>query len=152
MSPLRTSSRREYASGALIALVGFAAAFIGASYPIGTLSRMGPGLFPVAIALLLVPIGVAIGLSGKNSEIDEETHPPEWRGWFCIGLSLVAFVTLGEYGGLVPATFAIVFIAALADRQNTVLTALLLASVIVLICIVVFWWALQLPFPLFRWG
>ena len=59
---------------------------------------------------------------------------------------------LGKYGGLVPATFAIVFISALADRQNTIVAATVLALATVAICIVVFWWALRMNSPLFGWG
>jgi hypothetical protein len=78
--------------------------------------------------------------------------PPEWRGWFCIGASIVAFVALGKYGGLLPATFAIVFISALGDRQNTVASVAVLALACAVVCVVVFWWALQIQFPLFQWG
>ncbi|MEJ0045599.1 MAG: hypothetical protein WDN04_05275 [Rhodospirillales bacterium] len=49
---------------------------------------------------------------------EKEKLAPEWRGWICIVASVLAFVVLGKYGGLLPATFAIVFIAALGDRDN----------------------------------
>ncbi|MCJ9713295.1 tripartite tricarboxylate transporter TctB family protein, partial [Bordetella hinzii] len=51
-----------------------------------------------------------------------------------------------------PATFAIVFISALGDRTNTLKQALLLSVSMCVIAVVVFWWALQLQLPLFRWG
>jgi hypothetical protein len=53
---------------------------------------------------------------------------------------------------MLPATFAITFISAMGDRENTWLSALVLASLISLACIVIFWWALQVQFPLFTWG
>jgi ABC-type dipeptide/oligopeptide/nickel transport system permease component len=84
--------------------------------------------------------------------VEKEKRPPEWRAWFLICFSIVAFVVIGIYGGLVPATFAIVFISALADRQNTVKDSALLSAAMVVISVVVFWWALELVFPLFRWG
>jgi hypothetical protein len=61
-------------------------------------------------------------------------------------------VLVGKFGGLLPATFAIVFIAALGDRDNSIQSAAVLASAMCAICIVVFWWALQLQLPLFQWG
>ena len=64
----------------------------------------------------------------------------------------VAFIVLGKYGGLLPATFAITFISALGDRQNTIVKALILSLAMVAIALVVFWWALQMQFPLIRWG
>jgi hypothetical protein len=115
---------------------------------------MGPGFFPVALGVLLSLIGVAIMIGARNA-VDQggkERLPAEWRGWICISLSIVAFVVLGRYGGLLPATFAVVFISALGDRQNTFKSAALLALAMCAVCAVVFWWALQVQFPLFQWG
>ncbi len=51
-----------------------------------------------------------------------------------------------------PATFAIVFISALGDRQNTIKSALDAGARDRRGCVVVFWWALQMQLPLFGWG
>lgn len=154
MRRLVTASNRDYYGGALMILIGLGAIIQGRQYPAGTLSRMGPGFFPVALGAILAFTGLAIIASARFAvpEADETPLRPEWRGWFCICLSIVAFVVLGKYGGLVPATFAVVFIAALADRENTLLAATVLALGTVAICIVVFWWALQMNFALFGWG
>jgi hypothetical protein len=77
---------------------------------------------------------------------------PDLRGGICIILGIVAFIVLGNWGGLLPATFAITFISALGDRTNTVLQAFILSLAMVVVAVVVFWWALQLQLPLFRWG
>jgi len=154
MRRLVTTSNRDYYGGALMLAIGLAAIVQGRQYPIGTLSRMGPGYFPVALGAILAFTGLAIVVSARfaSRQVEEKALPAEWRGWFCIGLSIVAFVVLGKHGGLVPATFAVVFISALADRQNTILAAAVLALATVAICIVVFWWALQMNFALFGWG
>jgi hypothetical protein len=134
--------------------VGIGAMLQGASYPMGTLGRMGPGFFPAALGTMLALVGVAIAIAGRftAAESDEHVAGPEWRGWACIAGSIVAFVVLGTYGGLLPATFAIVFISALGDRDNTLVGAVVLAGLMVAVCVIVFWWALQLQFPLFAWG
>jgi hypothetical protein len=137
----------------MIAL-GLAAAVQGSSYPIGSLSRMGPGFFPVALGVILALAGLAIAVTARFEEnaVDAKSLAPEWRGWFCICAGIVAFVVLGKYGGLVPATFAIVFVSALGDRENSLAGAALLALACVVVAIVVFRFALQLQFPLFQWG
>lgn len=154
MKRLINKSNRDYYGGALMFLIGLGAILQGRTYSMGTLSRMGPGFFPVSLGVILALAGAAIALSARfaEREAEEKALPPEWRGWFCISLSIVAFVVLGKYGGLVAATFAIVFISALGDRQNTIKSALVLAVAIVAICLIVFWWALQMQFPLFGWG
>lgn len=153
MQVLRNKRKRDYASGALMIALGVAAIGQGSTYHMGTLSRMGPGFFPVALGAILTLVGLAIAVTARFTQYEGEEAPlpPEWRGWFCIGGSIIAFVVLGVYGGLLPATFAVVFISALGDRQNTVKGATILALAIVAVCFVVFWWALQMQFPLFGW-
>ena len=154
MNWLQSKSSRDFVGGGLMMSIGLVATIVGRTYPVGTLARMGPGFFPVSLGVILTLVGLAIATGAKFAERTEDVKrlPPEWRGWICIGLSIVAFVVLGTYGGLVPATFAIVFISALGDRQNTFLSAAILAVAIVAVCIVVFWWALQIQFSLFGWG
>lgn len=152
-----TGRARGYYGGALMMLVGATAVVQGMTYDVGSLAAMGPGFFPVALGCILAVLGACIAGTAKNepaeeAEADSEAAPPQWRGWFCILLSIVAFIVLGKYGGLLPATFAIVFIAALGDRQNSLVGALVLASAISVVSVVVFWWALRLQLPLFTWG
>lgn len=144
---------KDYLGGALMFLLGAWAALQGLGYQVGTLSHMGPGFFPTAVGAILALSGLAIAFTGKpDPQAEEKALPPEWRGWCCIILSVIAFIVIGQYGGLLPATFAIVFISALGDRHNSVKAALLLAAGVCVICLVVFWWALKVQFPLFRWG
>jgi hypothetical protein len=147
---------RDYYGGGLMLLFGLGAIWEGMSYRIGTLVRMGPGFFPVALGVILALTGVAIMIGAAAAAAvpgeKEENLRPEWRGWICISLSIVAFVVLGKYGGLIPATFAVVFISAMGDRQNTIKSALLLSTVMCGVCVLVFWYALQVQFPLFQWG
>lgn len=145
---------KDYYGGTLMLVLGLGAMFQGMTYQVGTLSHMGPGFFPTALGAILAVIGVIIIATAKSSipEGEDVYLPPEWRGWICIVASIVAFVVLGQYGGLLPATFAVVFISALGDRKNSVKQALVLSVALTAIAVVVFWWALQMQFPLFRWG
>jgi hypothetical protein len=154
MSVLRNKRSRDYAGGMLMTAIGLAAAFQGSSYQLGTLERMGPGFFPTALGVILAITGLAIAVTARFTQYagELEVLAPEWRGWACIVGALVAFVVFGKYGGLLPATFAIVFISALGDRQNTFMGSVLLALGSVVVAVVVFWWALQMQFPLFQWG
>ena len=149
-----TKHNRDYYAGALMLALGLGAIVEGQRYKIGTLSHMEPGFFPVALGAILAVLGVAIAATAKRSvrEGQEKRLPPEWRGWICISLSIVAFIVLAKWGGLMAATFAIVFISAMGDRDNTVKSAAILAAAMTVIAVVVFWWALRVQIPLFRWG
>ncbi|WP_233839440.1 tripartite tricarboxylate transporter TctB family protein [Paraburkholderia sp. ZP32-5] len=136
-------------------LIGLGSIHAGLGYDVGSLSRMGPGFFPVAVGTVLLLCGLAIAASARAPEplaTIEEAPPPEWRAWACIVIGIMAFVVLGQWGGLLPATFAIVFISALGDRDNTVVSALVLAVAMCVVCALVFSWGLKLQFPLLSWG
>lgn len=147
-------SKKNYYGAVLVVLFGLGAIVGGADYSMGTLARMGPGFFPVALGVLLVATGIVIALEGDGDGTAEQqaSAKPEWRGQLCILGGSVAFIVLGKYGGLLPATFAIAFISGLGDRHNSLIEALALAVGMCVVAVVVFWWALHLQFPLFRWG
>ena len=147
---MRSVIPKDYYGGALIMLIGLVSAYGGSRFQIGTLQRMGPGFFPTAIGVVLAAIGLMIALSAGPAEADAKTKPPlDLRGALCIVGGLLAFAVLGDFGGLIPATFAVVFISAMGDRQNTVKTAAMLATGVVVTGVFLFWWLLQIQLPLF---
>ena len=75
----------------------------------------------------------------------------QWRGWLCIVAGALAFAVLGEHGGLVPASFVSVFIAAMGDRRNTWRSAAALAALLTALGVVVFHFGLHMLLPLFAW-
>jgi hypothetical protein len=150
------SLQKDVVGGLLVSALGIAVAIHSISFQIGDLSRMGPGYFPFALGVVLTLVGIAIGAKGFRSTPQqtkaELSQPPEWKAWFLISLSIVTFVVLAKYLGLVAATFSIVFVSALGDRTNSWRGAALLGVAMVVVSVVVFWWALQMNLPLFKWG
>jgi putative Ca2+/H+ antiporter (TMEM165/GDT1 family) len=147
------SHRRDYYAGALMVLVGGGAALIGSQYQVGTLTRMGPGYFPTALGIILAIIGIIIAGSAAYAPEAATTEvpmpPPDWRGWICITGAALLFVGLAKYLGLVAATFACVFVAAMGDRQNSWKEAALLASGITVFGGGLFSYVLHVQIPLF---
>lgn len=157
MESTTTKFKKDYYGGALMVLIGVGAVTAAMSYHIGTLAHMGPGYFPAALGVLLAIVGAMIAFSARSGQPEaptpgHHTAIPDLRGSVCILLGILAFLFFGKYGGLLPATFAIVFISALGDRSNGIVQAALLAVCMSAIAVVVFWWALQLQLPLFRFG
>jgi len=147
--------------GALMLLALGAAVFaLGLGYRTGTLNHMGAGFIPVVLGVLMMLVGVALGVTAAPPGQEKIAHPlpgdgthkgPEWRGWLCIVGGVVAFVVLGELGGLLPATFASVFVSAMGDRDNTVKGAAVLGAILTVFCLIVFHYGLTLQLPLFQW-
>jgi len=148
-------NKREAWASALLCTLGLGVVLIGSGYSLGSLARIGPGFFPVALGALLLFLGLLCLFTGGMSPDEEDEDPdasPQWRGWGCIVGGVIAFITIGKYGGLLPATFALVFISALGDRMHTVRSALLLSVFVTAVGILIFSWGLELQFPLLQWG
>jgi hypothetical protein len=152
---------KDHCGALMLIALGAAVLAMGLSYHMGTLNRMGAGFIPAVLGVLLLAVGVAIGVTAAPPGQERIAHPlpgdgthqgPEWRGWLCILGGVVAFVVLGEHGGLLPATFASVFVSAMGDRDNTVKGAALLGAILTLFCLVVFHYGLKLQLPLFQWA
>jgi hypothetical protein len=106
--------------------------------------------------VLLVLLGIAIVAQGVQYRMGALTrmgagYIPVVLG-VLIGLVGLAIFVLGTYGGLVPATFFSVFIAALGDRGNNIVQSLILSAGITVAGILIFYYGLSMTFPLFTWG
>jgi hypothetical protein len=151
---------KEHLGAALIIALGAAVLLLGLTYETGTLRQMGAGFLPVTFGGLMIAVGLAMGLnaaalSSRTVADPASVHPrqaPQWRGWACIVGGVVAFVVLGRFGGLVPATFFSVFVAALGDRENSLRSATALATVVDIFSVAVFHYGLRVQLPLFQWA
>ncbi|CAB3629982.1 Tripartite tricarboxylate transporter TctB family [Achromobacter xylosoxidans] len=155
------SRKRDLWGGAFIALCGALTILEATSYDIGELARMGPGYFPLMVGCFLVALGILIPLSPDPDEVQDElieeklpqpAQRDRVRGMACIAGGIALFIILGSSVGFLPATFALVFVSALGDTSNSVKSATILALAMTAFGAVVFSWALQLQFPMLRWG
>ena len=147
--------KRDFYAGGLMVLIGLVMALKGPSYRLGTLMHMGPGFMPTALGVILVFLGIliaaaAIAAPGGEDERILPAHP-QWWGWFCILAGPLLFIICGSYGGLIPATFACVFVSALGDRTSTWTGALALAAVVTTFGVTLFSYVLKVPMPILEW-
>lgn len=121
-------------------LIGVAAISIASRYPYGSVTAMGPGFVPTAVAILLVVFGALI-LVQRGAEIQPEAAPPDddtrapafagegpWRPILCVGAAIVLFGLLIEPAGLLPTIFLVVLAAGLAHPEARALPLLVLAA------------------------
>ncbi len=150
------TNRRDLAGGALVTALGLGVTAVAHGYRLGTLRSMGPGYFPLLLGAILIVTGGLIALGGMRRAVPHAVTPPagstDWRGGAAVLAGLVAFAVLGRWGGLLPASFASVFLAALGDRRNRPAIAAALAAVMTVVALVVFHLVLRVQLPLLRWG
>jgi hypothetical protein len=150
----RFTLKRDYYAGGLMLLIGTGAAVTGAGYKFGSLARMGPGFMPVMLGIVLAFLGVLIaGTALGSAESDGKKFVPDnpqWFGWLCILGGPILFIILGQYGGMIPAVFACVFVCALGDKTGTYKSSAILAAGVTVFGVLLFHYLLSIPFPLLR--
>jgi len=154
---VRRRVRKDHVAAVLLIAMGIFILAMGTRYRMGTLVHMGAGFIPVVLGILMTAVGLLIGVLAKARTAEERAEqslppPPDLRGVVCILAAVVVFVVLGAWGGLVPAAFASVFVAALGDRQNSWKSAALLGLAMVGFGVIVFHFGLRVQLPLFAWG
>ena len=124
-------------------------------YPLGTVARMGPGFFPLALAMLLSLLGVMLLVSALvrlRQDKELELAPPlEGRSMISVLAAILAFAATARTLGQVPAIFLTILIATALDRTLTWLERAGIAVALSLLAYVVFRWMLGLQFIAFRW-
>jgi Tripartite tricarboxylate transporter TctB family len=141
-------SIRDVLAGLTFVAFGLAFAVGATSYPIGSLERMGPGLFPLVLGVLLVLLGAAIAIRRPAEPDGERLTAPPWLG---LALALGAIVVFGVTVrglGLLPSIFITAFLASLGSRRNSPPVALLLAVALTVSSYLIFVVGLQLNLPL----
>lgn len=136
------------ACGALLAAAGAFFAIQALGLELGTSLRMGPGYFPLVLSLVLVALGLVIIVQATRVE-GEPIGPIAWRGMAFILPAPIFFGLTVRGLGFVPSLFFTCLIAAFASTRMKPLPALVLAAAVTLFSVVVFSYALGLPFQRF---
>ena len=151
-------NRKEFWSSFLMLVLGVGTIVGSQNYQLGTLVRMGPGYFPLMLGVLLTAIALLILFSPETLTEDAEeggivlTMKEQIITWALVIGSVILFIIVGKYGGLVPATFVMCTVAALGDKGNTLKDAILIGVVMSLISAGLFYYGLRIQFPIFTWG
>src|SRR5438309_560569 len=97
--------KKDFYAGLATMLLGAGVTLNSATYNLGTLMHMGPGMFPFILGILLTFVGILIFVSGLITPLKEgERILPEsmeWRGWACILAGPLMFILFGEFFGMV---------------------------------------------------
>lgn len=128
---------RDIIGGAVLVLIGAFAAFHAlTSLRLGTISQVGPALFPAALGGLLVMLGLLILVPAffRTGEMPEG----DFRSFITILASILAFAIVVRPFGLVPAIIVLTLIASRADRKLGVVGVLALAICLSLAATLIF--------------
>lgn len=142
-----------WALGLFCIVVGLGAIWIARGYPYGTLTSMGPGFVPTAVAAILVVLGVIVillrGSDVKDEEMEEKPAVSQGPGsaLVLLGVARVLFFVVGGivfFGfalrrlGMGISTFILVLLVSLARPGVKIRPVLFLAAGITIASYVIF--------------
>ncbi len=140
--------RKDFWSGVTLIVFGGGALFIARNYQFGSSLRMGPGYFPVILGAALVMFGVYFVIQGLRTGAEKLQGSWSLRALIIVPLALVLFGLLIDRAGFIPALLALIIGSAAASTQFKLVEVLLFSVFLTAMCVVVFVWALGLPYEL----
>ena len=150
---MRIQDKREFLSGLMLVGFGLGALLIARNYKIGTAFRMGPGYFPVVLAILLIVIGIIVAaLALKSSKV---TLPKlAWRPVLIVTVAIMLFGLIINGAGLLLATFVMVVASRFARPGYPWFETAILSVALSVLCAAVFYFGLRIQMPLLPtwWG
>jgi hypothetical protein len=140
---------RDIAGGALLLLTGILIAWhASATLDFGTVRRMGPGMFPMSIGVILALFGVALMIPAFFRA--GELEAIEWRSGAAVLAGIAAFALAIRPMGLIPAIIAVLLVSSLAERTFRPVALLVMSILLPLGAYLIFQVGLGLPLALFR--
>lgn len=140
----------DIAAGALLIALGGGVSFVSISYyPLGTLNRMGPGMFPASLGILLTVFGAILALQALRRP-GERPDIRIFAPIFVLG-GVAAFAAIIVPFGLILAIVAIIVISSLAELRIRPTSLVLSCIGLSLFAPFVFVFGLGLQIPLLRW-
>jgi putative tricarboxylic transport membrane protein len=138
-------------SAVAVAIIGFAGAmaYIGASYPVGTLGDMGPGYFPLMVSLATAAMGVITLVEVATSP--SATLHVSWRAILFTVASILSWALLAERFGLIPASLALILLASLARPPVKIVSSVVTAVLVSACAVGLFIYGFDLPLRPLRW-
>jgi putative tricarboxylic transport membrane protein len=111
----RVKDRKDFWSGVLFIAFGCAGLWFGRTYAIGTLSRMGPGFFPMMMGIALIGTGGVLLARSLVSSGEPLERIAVWPQVLILG-AIVAFGLLIERVGLAVSVIAVAVISGIAAQ------------------------------------
>jgi hypothetical protein len=133
----------------LLAIGAFGAIYGYLTLDIGTPQRMGPGLMPVALSVLLIVFGIIVTITALRTST--LIPPISWRPMLTVTASVLGFALSAKSLGLVPAILIVLIVSSTADGRITRRQLGAMAICLPLAAWLIFDVGLGISLPLFHW-
>lgn len=138
---------KDFGAGVMFAGFGLAAIAIGASYPVGTAARMGPGYFPRGLGIILIVLGAILILKGLRTDGSRIQMGDIKPIAIVLGSVLLFGFTVVPLG-LVLATMLLIVVSSTASHEFRWKEAVIASIVLAAFVVAVFGYGLKLQLPI----
>lgn len=141
---------RDILGGGLLVVLGLWAGFHAIThFDLGTVNRMGPGMFPASLGFLLAGLGALIAAPGF---FRTGTLPTvDWRPMIFVFIAVTLFAVSVTSLGMIPAVVLLTFAAVAADTKIGWKGAIVLAIGLSILAYLIFRIGLGIVLEPFRW-
>ena len=144
---------RDVIAGAVLVAFGLWFAWYAlAHYGRGTVAKVGEGMFPAGLGILLAILGSIVAFSAllrQRAKSELSVRAPLF-----VLLGIAGFALLVKPFGMIPAIVALVVLSCLAnthEKKASPVAIFVMCGVLSLLCFLIFRVGLGLMFPLFDW-
>ena len=157
---LKIGDKKDFSAGIMFIVMGTFFAIIAAgiplfnipgSYPMGSAVRMGPAYFPTVLGWILTALGLIV--VGRSFFLQGEApRKTNWRPLAFVLGAVAAFGFLLDKGGLIVASFTLMFISGMGGWDFRWKEQLVNAVAMTAVNVGIFYYGLALPFKLWPWS
>jgi len=141
---------KDIVGGLILVAVGVWIAWHAASsYPLGSLRRMGPGMFPAGMGAITAILGAIVAVQALFREV-ERADVRIWAPLFVLA-GIAGFAIVIPLFGLIPAIFVVVIVSSFADLNVRPVTLAIMCVVLSIMVPLIFRVALGLQLDMVRW-
>lgn len=144
-----SASKKDVAAGGMFVAFGAYFALEAMTYELGTPFRMGPGFMPVVLGGILVALGIATAAADLGKGEADQRTPWPWRGIVLVLGTIIFFAATIRGLGFIPVVFLSGLATALSSRNNSWLSAVIIAAGLCTLCMLIFVVGLGLIVPWF---
>lgn len=150
---LKHLKNRDVLSGLVFILIGvYVAVKANNDYTVGTLSRMGPGYFPIILGVLLALIGMVVLALAINVKGLDMKPTFGIRAVLAVLLATLVFGLLIERVGMIPSALALTLIAGAAEKHYQLTRSLVLGCALGGLTWMIFIFGLEMNLTAFAWN
>jgi hypothetical protein len=144
---MKIKTGKDFWSGFMFLCFAAVGLFVSRGYSLGSAGKMGPGFFPMMLAIVLGLLGLLL-VARAITTGDEAVPSLAVRPLLFLVIAVIAFGVTIEPLGLILSLLLTLALAALASHETRFVETAILAIGLAALSVGVFHYALQLPMPI----